>query len=68
MYTGCIFLALLFAHMCLHFRELGVHVDGFIAVVGHTAVVGAKKVCNSEMFAFYVHYVPLVALVRADYI
>lgn len=26
-------------------RELGVHVDGFIAVVGHTTVVGATKVC-----------------------
>ena len=25
-------------------RELGVHVDGFIAVVGHTTVVGATKV------------------------
>ena len=26
-------------------RDLGVHIDGFIAVVGHTVVVGASKVC-----------------------
>lgn len=25
-------------------RELGVHVDGFIAVTGHTIVVGTSKV------------------------
>ena len=25
-------------------RDLGVHIDGFIAVVGHTIVVGASKV------------------------
>ena len=25
-------------------RDLGVHIDGYIAVVGHTIVVGASKV------------------------
>ena len=31
------------AHM-LYFRDLGAHIDGFIAVVAHTFVVGASKV------------------------
>ena len=44
-------------------RDLGVHVDGYIAVVGHTIVVGASKVkCEflilnyfvNELLTFYV--------------
>ena len=30
--------------MFLSSRELGVHVDGFIATAGHTLVVGGSKV------------------------
>lgn len=28
----------------LLFRDLGVHIDGYVAVIGHTIVVGATKV------------------------
>ena len=37
-------------------RELGVHVDGFIAVVGHTTVVGASKVYSPYIHVYmYIH-------------
>jgi methionine aminopeptidase len=26
------------------FRDLGIHIDGYVAVIGHTVVVGASKV------------------------
>lgn len=35
------------------FRDLGVHIDGFIAVVGHTIVVGASKVCMARMLLLW---------------
>ena len=30
--------------MCLFFSDLGLHIDGFIAAVAYTVVVGATKV------------------------
>ena len=33
-------------------RDLGVHIDGYIAVVGHTIVVGASKV----KFEFWIYF------------
>ena len=34
----------LFCEFLVSSRDLGVHIDGYIAVVGHTIVVGASKV------------------------
>jgi methionine aminopeptidase len=31
------------------FRDLGIHIDGYVAVIGHTIVVGASKVLLSAL-------------------
>ena len=34
----------------LYFSDLGAHIDGFIAVVAHTLVIGASKVRVAMVF------------------
>ena len=47
------------------YRDLGVHIDGYIAVVGHTIVVGASKV-KFEFLIFNLHINLLAYYVQID--
>lgn len=43
-------------------RDLGVHIDGYIAVVGHTIVVGASRVSCNISITFYLMYLVWMAV------
>lgn len=47
------------------YRDLGVHIDGYIAVVGHTIVVGASKV-KFEFLILNLYINLLVSYVQAE--
>ena len=50
--NGCYRLKLMTAYQSYgcFFRDLGIHIDGYVAVIGHTLVVGASKVLISAIF------------------
>ena len=59
--NGCYRLKLMIAYQSYgcFFRDLGIHIDGYVAVIGHTLVVGASKVLISAIFwsvRLYVSY------------